>query len=114
MLVEVDVSESVNCPMSLGRVFYALGEPAPVSRVMASDPGYAERLCDVTGWSAAGPCPAQAVLVEDSGEGIVLLVYGGDEGIRLKLAGGEEAGDLDSPSQWGEPCLLLDQDASQD
>ena len=46
-------------------------------------------------------------LVEDSGEGIVMLIYGGDEGIRLKPVDEKEAS---SPRQWGEPCLLLDKD----
>jgi len=40
----------------------------------------------------------------------VTLVYGGDQGIRLKTAENEEPWDLESPRQWGEPCLLLDRD----
>jgi hypothetical protein len=50
-------------------------------------------------------------LSEDSGEGVILLVYGGDDGIRLKPAGSSEEWDLASQNQWGEPCLMLDKDA---
>ena len=108
MFLEVEVSESANCPLSVTRVFDALQGPLPVSRVMASDPGNHDHMCDVTGWSASGPCPAYAALVEDSGEGIVMLIYGGEEGIRLKSAEYQEPWDLNSPRQWGEACLLLD------
>ena len=110
MLVEVEVSQSANCPMSLTRMFDAMEEPVLVSGVVASDPEDNDQMCDVTGWSSSGPCAAYAALVEDSGEGIARLIYGGDEGIRLKPAGCEERWDLDSPNQWGEACLLLDKD----
>jgi len=95
------------------RVFDALEEPAQVARVMASDPQGNEHMCDVTGWSRKiGPCPAYAALVEDSGEGVAMLVYGGDEGIRLKPVERQEHWDLSSPHQWGEACLLLDKSVS--
>jgi hypothetical protein len=51
-----------------------------------------------------------AVLVEDSGDGLATLVYGGEQGIRLKAADDEGPWDLENSSQWGEPCLLLDRD----
>ncbi len=84
--------------------------PSVVTKVVAPDPMGGEQMCDVTGWSSSGPCPAYSVLVEDSGEGIVMLIYGGDEGIRLKPVDDKEEWRLSSPSQWGEPCLLLDKD----
>ncbi|MCE2463619.1 MAG: hypothetical protein J4F46_06890 [Dehalococcoidia bacterium] len=114
MFIEVEVSESANCPMSLTRVFDAMGVPIRVSRVMASDPYGQDHMCDVTGWSASGECSAYAVLVEDSGEGVAMLIYGGDEGIRLKPVGCQDAWDLNSPHQWGEACLLLDKDAKSE
>lgn len=114
MFVEVEVSQSANCPMSLTRVFDAMKTPVPVSRVMASSPEDEDQMCDVIGWSSSGPCAAYTALVEDSGEGIARLVYGGDEGIRLKPAGFEEPWDLDNPHQWGEACLLLDKDVKFD
>ena len=109
MFIEVDVTEGANCPMSVTRMFDAMQDPIEVSRVVTSDRQGNDRMCDVTGWSKeTGPCPAYSALVEDSGEGILMLIYGGDEGIRLKVEGSEEPWALDSPSQWGEACLLLD------
>jgi hypothetical protein len=108
--IEVDVQEGPNCSWAVNRMFSALEPPRLVSKVMASDPGGREVMCAVTGWSEKGPVPAKAALVEDSGEGIVMLVFGGDQGIRLKPADNVEAWDLSSAEQWGEPCLLLGRD----
>ena len=111
MFIEVDVQGFSNSPMPLVRMFDAMEEPRPVTKVMASDPMGDEQECHVTGWSGdSGPCPAYAVLVEDSGEGVAMLVYGGDEGIRLKPASDDGVWDLDDLGQWGEACLLLDKD----
>ena len=48
-----------------------------------------------------------SALAEDSGEGVVLLVYGGDEGLRLQPAESSDDWDLSNPAQWGEACLML-------
>ena len=112
MFIEVEVIESANCPLSLTRMFDAMEDPVPVSEVVASDLMEEDQMCAVTGWSSSGPCPAYAVLVEDSGEGVAMLIYGGDEGIRLKPVESQDDWDLDSPNQWGEACLLLDKDVS--
>ena len=55
-----------------------------------------------------------AALSEDSGEGVVLLVYGGSEGIRLRPAGSGDEWDLNDPAQWGEACLMLGKDTSSE
>ena len=93
--------------MSLERVFEGKGEPRCIQHLVAPDPIGDDQNCHVTGWSSSGACPAYAILVEDSGEGILMLVYGGDEGIRLQPAKGPEEWDLDDSNQWGEACLLL-------
>lgn len=92
-------------------MFDLISEPRPVTAVFTADAEGEDRWCDVTGWSDSGPCPALAVLSEDSGEGTVLLVYGGAQGIRLKPDDRHEDWDLASMNQWGEACLLLDKDA---
>ena len=51
-----------------------------------------------------------AAFSEDSGDGVILLVYGGGDGIRLKPAGAGGDWDLSSAGQWGEPCLMLGKD----
>ena len=109
MFLEVDVTESANCPLSMVRMFDAMEDPKEIGGVVAAGPDGEDRLCRVTGWSSSGPCSAYAVLVEDSGEGVATLVYGGDEGIRLQPWDRSEPWDLSSPHQWGEACLLLDQ-----
>ena len=43
-----------------------------------------------------------------SGDGVVVLVYGGAEGIRLRPSASEAPWSLDDPEQWGEPCLMLE------
>jgi hypothetical protein len=48
--------------------------------------------------------------VEDSGEGICYLVYGGAWGLRLKEASSQEEWSLEDNSQWAEPFLLLPSD----
>ena len=109
--IEVDAQEGANCQYSVNRVFSAVAQPVPVVRVEAPGPRGDVSLYQVTGWSTEGPCPAYAVPVEDSGEGMALLVYGGDNGIRLKPTDSLEPWNLESGEQWGEPCLLLDADA---
>ena len=111
MLYEVAVSGEGNSPLELNRVFDLLEEPRIITRIFTADRMGEDRWCDVTGWDQHGPCPAYAALAEDSGEGVVLLVYGGNEGLRLRPAGIPEDWDQDNPHQWGEPCLMLGKDA---
>ena len=110
MLFEVEVEAAGNSPMDLNRVFDLLSEPKAITRVFTADLSGQDTWCEVTGWSQVGPCPAYAALSEDSGEGVVLLVYGGDDGIRLKPADSTEEWDLTNGNQWGEPCLMLGKD----
>ena len=110
MLIELDVIGGGNSPMALNRVFDLISDSRPITQVYTADSSGIDGWCDVTGWSESGHCPALATLAEDSGEGAVLLVYGGAQGIRLKLAVNEEEWDLASHKQWGEPCLMLHKD----
>ena len=110
MLIEVEVTAGENNPLDLHRMFDLLEDPRPVSRVMAPNPFGEDVWCDIIGWDTDGPCPAMAALSEDSGEGVVLLVYGGNEGVRLRPAGTPGEWDLGDAAQWGEACLMLDKD----
>ena len=105
MLIEVEVTAGENSPLDLHRMFDLLEDPRPVSCVMAPNPFGEDVWCDVT-----GPCPAMAALAEDSGEGVVLLVYGGSEGVRLRPAGAPGEWDVNDAAQWGEACLMLSKD----
>ncbi len=112
MFIEVDVQEGPNSPLSLTRIFETQDTTRIVSWAKVGCPDGQDRICHVTGWSSQGPCTPYAVLVDDSGEGLATLLYGGDQGIRLKPEEYEEPWDLNSPHQWGEACLLLDMDVS--
>lgn len=107
MLVEVEVVGGENSPLDLHRMFDLLTDPIEVMRVFATNPMGEDLWCRVTGWSSQGPCPAISAQAEDSGEGVVLLIYGGDQGLRLQPAGSSDDWELGNPAQWGEACLML-------
>jgi hypothetical protein len=103
----VEVEPNDNCPVAASQVWRNIGEPFAVAqvRVYEGEPGGS--LCDVTGWSAAGPVAAYAVRVEDSSAGAAYVVYGGEWGIRLRPAGPDAPWNLQDASQWGETHLVL-------
>jgi hypothetical protein len=110
MLYEVEVVADGNSPMDLNRVFDLLTDAKQVVHLLAPDPMGSDVWCDVTGWENGRPCPAMAALSEDSGEGVVMLIYGGEDGIRLKAASAETDWDANAADQWGEACLMLGSD----
>ena len=105
--IEVDVQDGRNTEWAVVKIFQSYDMPKEITQIVCGKPDGTKGLCLVTGWSALGPVPAYAVHVGDSGEGVVLLIYGGDEGIRLKDVDSIDPWDLDDITQWGEPCLLL-------
>ena len=135
-MVLIEIPVNPNCdPVDL-RVFHDLEPPRPITHVLIEPPGSRgpAQWCAVTGWSLNGEaCPALARKVDDSGEGVVLLVSGGDAGLRLQpahraarvgaprqssLAGSADESvegrspstapwRLDCSEQWGAPFLLL-------
>lgn len=110
MRLELDIVAQSNSPLDLNRIFSLLSEPREIRRVFTADPRDREGWYDVTGWEAGNPCPARAVLAEDSGDGTILLVYGGEDGIRLRPTGSTDQWDMGDVAQWGEACLMLGQD----
>ncbi len=84
MFIEKVVESGKNCEFSLTRLFSTTGNAVQIFRLETFGNNGELALHDVTGWSAEGPCPAFSVMVEDSGEGVALLVYGGSDGIRLR------------------------------
>ena len=107
MLVEVEVVGGENSPPDLHRMFDLLTDPVEAMRVYATNPMGEDLWCRVTGWSSQGPCTAMSALADDSGEGVVLLIYGGDQGLRLQPAGSSDDWDLTNGAQWGEAVLML-------
>ena len=112
-MVTVEIPTNSNCEAADLRVFHDVEVAQPVRRIcLEQTPGQAEWY-EVTGWSVDGhPCPALARRVDDSGEGLALLVTGGDAGLRLRPAGAQGAWRLDDAQQWGLPFLLLADDGA--
>src|SRR5258708_220325 len=99
--------ENPNCGFVDDRVFTERSDAQPVSHVLRRREGQ-EVWCPVTGLATAGGfLPALARKVEDSGEGICYLVYGGAWGIRLKDPTCRDPWTMEDPHQWGEGFLLL-------
>ena len=112
--IYLEVEENENCEYMPMLAYEMQRDAVPITRVMLSDPDRPQGVCRVTGWSSEGdgtPCEAMYVPVSDSGLAVVHLVYGGDWGIRLKLDGSEAPWDIHNPDQWGEPYLMLTDEA---
>ncbi len=106
----LEILPNPNCEAVEMRIFHDLEPPRPVSRVRIdrAQDGRGVQWCAITGWLADGtPCPALARKVDDSGEGVVILVSGGDAGLRLQPADRQAPWRLDNPSQWGGSFLLI-------
>ena len=114
MQIAVEVEENENCDGVPLRVFSGRGEPYRVAQVKMDTRAGSDQPHWVTGWSSQGggtPCPTLCVAVDDSGAAISYMVYGGDWGLRFKPVGLDEAWDLASSNQFGEPYLLLGDEA---
>lgn len=75
--------------------------------------GTEDQPVQVTGWDAEtnSPCPAFACQVEESGDGIALLIYGGSGGIRMKPLEDESPWDSSASTQWGDTHLVYPLDS---
>ena len=112
--IYLEVEENENCEYMPMLAYETQRDAVPIARVLLSEPDRPQGVCQVTGWSSEDegtPCDAMYVPVSDSGLAVVYLVYGGDWGIRLKLDGSEAPWDIDSREQWGEPYLMLTNEA---
>ena len=107
-MVIIEVSPNANCEAVDLRVFNDVEAPRLVKQVcLERQPGQPEWF-EITGWSAEqAPCPALAQRVDDSGEGLAILVYGGQAGLRLRPAGNTASWSMDDAKQWGAPFLLM-------
>lgn len=107
-MITIEIEPNPNCEAVDLRVFNDLGPPRRVAQVLVERSAQPPHWCLVTGWTQGGdPVPAEARKVEDSGEGIVWLISGGDAGLRLQPAWQPRRWSLDEGEQWGEPFLLI-------
>lgn len=105
-----EVDDNPNYQGSVSMRFKELGPARPIKQIRLSDRKSDGELCWVTGWCddpKEPVCPAYLQPVEESGLGLAYLVYGGNWGVRFKPANLNEDWDLESPDQWGEAFLLI-------
>ena len=106
-MVVIEIAPNSNCEPVDMRVFHAVETPRAVHALYVGRDGAAPEWHDVTGWTLENrPCPALARRVDDSGEGMAVLVYGGTAGLRCRPAGIPAPWRADDPRQWGLPFLL--------
>ena len=106
----LEVEENPNCEYMPLQVYEAHKAAVPISKVKLALPDKPHGVYLITGWSSddeGTPCPALYTPVSDSGQAIVHLVYGGEWGVRFKPVGTDEDWDINDPTQWGEPYLML-------
>lgn len=66
----------------------------------------------VTGWDnqTNSACPAYACRIEESGDGIAMLIFGGSGGLRFKELEDERPWSLTTDGQWSETHLVYPRD----
>ena len=109
MFVEVDSNS--NTDQSFNMIFRDIS-PARELYCIKYPVNGEEQPVQVTGWDAESntPCPAYACKVEESGDGVALLIYGGSCGVRMKLLEDEIKWDPESSKQWGDTHLVYPAD----
>lgn len=107
-MIAIEIEPNPNCePVDL-RVFHDVGPPRRVAQVRIERSAMPTHWCVVTGWTQANTtAPAYARKVDDSGDGVVWLITGGDAGLRLQPSWQPRTWSLDEGEQWGEPFLLI-------
>ncbi len=108
--IYLEVEENDNSSYMPMMVYEARRKPVPIGRVKLDDMDKPSGVYEVTGWSSEGggtPCPAMYAPVSDSGAVEVHLIFGGDWGVRLRPADSGEEWNAASPDQYGEPYLML-------
>lgn len=107
-MILIEIPHNANCaPVDL-RVFHDLAPAQAVRQVRMARDGTDAQWYDVTGWTVSGsPCPALLQKVDDSGDGVAFLLYGGEAGLRLRPAGDAAAWAAGAATQWGEPFLII-------
>ncbi len=106
-MVVVEIPPNPNCEPVEMRIFHPVDVPRSVRALHVAPDGGRAEWHEVTGWTADGaPCPALAQRVDDSGEGLAILIYGGSAGLRCRPLDSRQPWGLTDPRQWGLPFLL--------
>jgi len=110
MFLEVEPCSNVDASLSM--VYKEVSQPREVYCLKYSAEGE-EKTMRVTGWDSESgkPCPAYACRVEESGDGLALLIYGGSGGIRMKELEDESPWSGNADHQWGDTHLVYPLDS---
>ncbi len=108
----IDIEPNANIDSSVSTVYRDIDSPREVYCIKYKLQDSDEAM-QITGYDheTGKPCPAYACHIEESGDGLALLIYGGSAGIRLKRLEDESEWDLSSPNQWGETHLIYPHDS---
>jgi hypothetical protein len=107
-MVLIEIPPNANCDEVDLRVFQEVEIPQPVTRVRLERNPNRPEWYEVVGWTLDGlPSQAWAQKVDDSGEGVAILIHGADAGVRLRPAGCQTPWQSDHPEQWGAPFLIM-------
>ena len=106
-MIVIEIPPNPNCEAVDMRVFHDLEPPRPVTQVRLERAQGSPQWYEVVAWTLAGTAKqAHAQKVDDSGEGVALLIYGGDAGLRLRPVGNSQPWHLDHPQQRGLPFII--------
>ena len=106
-MIIIEIPPNPNCDAVDMCVFHDLTPPRLVSQVRLEREQGVAQWYEVTGWTTSGTTQsALAQKVDDSGEGVALLIHGGDAGLRFRPAGSQTAWQLRHAEQWGTPFIL--------
>lgn len=107
----IDVDANANAERGFNMVFRDISAPRKLYCIKYLVKGE-EQPVQITGWDADTntPCPAYACKVEESGDGVALLIYGGSGGVRMKFLEDETQWNIGSSNQWGESHLVYPTD----
>ena len=106
-MIILDIPPNPNCEAT-ERVFHDVEAAREITGIRLEREASRVAWYDVTGWTTGGnPCPALAQKIDDSGEGVAFLIYGGDAGLRFRPADAQEPWNIHNPRQWGESFLII-------
>ena len=103
----LEVKQCLNWKGNISQMYHVISEFKPITFIECEKDGK-EVLASIIGWDAEKetPCPAYACRIEESGDGVALLIFGGNGGIRMKAADDTSEWDVNNLEQWSESHLI--------
>ena len=110
MYVDVEANDNINENFSM--LYRDISESREVYCIKYNMGGD-DSPVQIKGWDKEtnSPCGAYACQVEESGDGVAILIYGGSGGIRIKLLEDETEWKVEEPNQKGETHLVYPLDS---